>query len=83
MSPSLSLYLEPSTALGGREKLAARGSCRQTGFCRGEGREWNIVGEGTESDSMNPGWQSWECWSPSGGRQLGKLVGVWAELGVG
>ena len=31
----------------GSGKLASRGSCRQTNFCREEGREWNIVGEGT------------------------------------
>lgn len=38
----------------GSGKQAVRGSCRQTNFCRGEGREWNFVGEGAESDSMNP-----------------------------
>lgn len=50
------------------------------------GEEWNFVGEGAESDS-EPCWSFWKCWSPTGGgergRRLGRLVDVWAELGVG
>jgi len=66
----------------GSGKLASRGSCRQTSFLGEKAENGTLLGR-EQSDSMNPGWQSWECWSPSRGRQLGKLVGVWVELGVG
>lgn len=79
----MSLDLEPQTSLGAREsKLPLRGSCRPISLGE-QGRKWNFAGEGAESDSMNPAGHLGNAGLQLGGGKLGRLVGMWAELGVG